>query len=58
MSLISIDVSLVAALLWLKVSKAAERSSNMIMELYLDEAVLFNLSSICVVCIAVWCGVV
>ena len=40
-------------MLWLIVSKVAERSSNMIMEPYLDEAVLCNLSSICVMAVSV-----
>ena len=50
--LIPIDVSLVAKMSWL-ISKVAERSSNMIMEPYLDEAVLCNLSSICVMVVSV-----
>ena len=53
MSLIPIDVSLVAKMLWLIVSKAAERSSNMIMEPYLDEAVLSNWSSMYVMTVSV-----
>ena len=39
--LIPIDVSLVAKMSWL-ISKVAERSSNMIMEPYLDEAVFLK----------------
>ena len=46
-----IYVSLVAKMLL--VSKAAERYSNMIMEPYLDEAVLCNLSSMCVMEVSV-----
>ena len=53
MSLIPIDVCLVAIMLWLIVSKATERSCNMIMEPYLDEAVLCNLSSMCVMAVSV-----
>ena len=53
MSLIPIDDSLVTKMLWLIVSKAAERSSNMIMEPYLDEAVLCNLSNMCVMAVSV-----
>ena len=38
----SLDVSLVAKMSWLIVTKAAEKSSNKMMEPYLDEAVLCN----------------
>ena len=51
--LIHIYVSLDANMLWMIVSKAAERSSNMIMAPYLDEAVLCNLYSMCVMAVSV-----
>ena len=52
-SLIHIDVSLDANMMWLIVSKAAERSSNMINEPYLYKAVLCYLSSMCVMAVSV-----
>ena len=57
-SLLPIYVSLVAKMLWLIVSKVAERSIwiwkvYMIMEPYLDESVLYNLSSMCVIAVSV-----